>query len=142
VPEGTRLRLVPAAGARINAQQRPALQRADSSVVLFDSPSLTTDSAYFTEPPEALVTGPTAGRIVASVCPSGEYVCRPVIFDIPLTWAVTSQGPGRSFSPDVSRFPFPVSRFPFSAPPPHLEACLTPATRTSRSSSTRSSSTS
>lgn len=81
--EGTRLRLVPAAGARINAQVRPALERADGSIVRFDSPSLTADSAYFTEPPEALVTGPTAGRIVASVCPSGEYVCRPVIFDIP-----------------------------------------------------------
>lgn len=83
VPEGTRLRLVPVAGARINAQQPPALQRADSSVVHFDAAALTPDSAYFAEPPVALVRGPTAGRIVASVCPSGEYVCRPVIFDIP-----------------------------------------------------------
>ena len=83
VPEGTRLRLVPAAGARINAQQRPVLRRPDSTEVHFDATALTPDSAYFAEPPVALVMCPTAGRVVASVCPSGEYVCRPVIFDIP-----------------------------------------------------------
>ncbi len=80
-PEGTRLRLVPAPGVRISAQQKPALERPDSTVLRFDSPAVTPDSAYFTQPPELVVAGSTRGRLVASVCPAGEYVCRPVILE-------------------------------------------------------------
>lgn len=81
-PEGLRLRLVPAPGVRISAQQKPYLQAPDSSVRHFDSPALTADSTYFTEPPELLVAARPRGRIVASVCPAGEYVCRPVVLSL------------------------------------------------------------
>jgi|SRR5690606_3511786 len=82
VEGGTRLRLEPAPGVRINAQQKPALQRPDSTVLRFDSPALTPDSAYFTEPPELIVSGSTRGRLVASICPAGEFVCKAEILTL------------------------------------------------------------
>ena len=76
---GPPLRLVAAPGVRINARLKPALELDDGSVLRFDSPSVTPDSAYF-------VTGPTAtppdgahrGTIRVSICPSGENLCRSV----------------------------------------------------------------
>jgi hypothetical protein len=82
VPGGTRLRLEPAPGVRINAQQKPALERPDSTVLRFDSPALTADSAYFTEPPELVVSGSTRGRLVASICPAGEFVCKAAVLTL------------------------------------------------------------
>jgi len=74
----TRLRLVPAAGVRINAALKPAFRVADGTVYRFDSPEVTADSAYFTAPPEVTVPGRPRGRVVASVCPEGLAVCRVV----------------------------------------------------------------
>lgn len=82
VPGGTRLRLEPAPGVRINAQQKPALHRPDSTVLHFDAPALTADSAYFTQPPELIVAGSTRGRLVASICPAGEFVCKAAVLTL------------------------------------------------------------
>jgi hypothetical protein len=72
----TTLRLIPAAGARINARLKPALERPDGSVLRFDSPHLTPDSSYYTAPPELSLSGSGQGIVRASVCPAGEAVCR------------------------------------------------------------------
>ena len=75
------LRLEPAPGARLNARLKPALELADGSVLRFDSPHLTPDSAYFAEPPVAVLgesTKARSGLLRASVCPTGESVCRTV----------------------------------------------------------------
>ena len=44
---GPPLRLVAAPGVRINARLKPAIELDDGTVLRFDSPSLTPDSAYF-----------------------------------------------------------------------------------------------
>ncbi len=82
VADSTRLTLVPAAGVRINAALKPAFRLRDGTVYRFDSPHITTDSAYFTAAPEVTLLGsaPT-GRVTASVCPQGLAVCRVVEFD-------------------------------------------------------------
>lgn len=76
---GTRLTLVAEPGARINARVKPALELADGTVLRFDSPRLTADSAYFADAPSALA--PTGARLDgailrASVCPAGEQACK------------------------------------------------------------------
>jgi hypothetical protein len=80
VPAGNavRLRLVPAWGVRINARLKPTLETAGGGLVMFDSRGLTADSAYFTASPEAITDAPARGVIRASVCPSGERLCRVV----------------------------------------------------------------
>jgi hypothetical protein len=75
---GTRLVLVGAPGARINARLAPALERRDGSLLRFSGDSLTPDSIYFTTPPRLDVAGAVSGVIRASVCPEGEKVCRRV----------------------------------------------------------------
>src|SRR5216684_67109 len=50
---GPQLRLVAAPGVRINARLKPALELDDGSVLRFDSPRMTPDSAYFAAPPVA-----------------------------------------------------------------------------------------
>lgn len=74
------LRLVPAAGARINAQFKPALETATGDRIIFDSPAVTVDSEYFTAPPFAKINGasPINGTLLASVCPAGKQVCMSV----------------------------------------------------------------
>jgi len=81
---GLRLALLAAPGARINARLKPALERPDGSVLRFDSPALTPDSAYFAAPPELVLEDGQAaeGIIRASVCRSGESVCRLVTVDV------------------------------------------------------------
>ncbi len=74
----TRLTLLPAPGARINARLAPALERADGTVLHFHGSGVTADSSYFTAPPTLEVAGDPAGVIRASVCPAGEAVCRRV----------------------------------------------------------------
>jgi hypothetical protein len=78
VPEGIRLTLIAKSSVQINAQLKPALELKDGTILRFDTPHVTADSAYFTASPELLLpTGiPAKGKIRASVCDSGEAVCR------------------------------------------------------------------
>src|SRR6058998_1783316 len=83
----SRFRLVGAPGARINARLKPALELADGTVLRFDSPHLTPDSAYFAEPPT--VVAPRGadlkhGTLRASICPPGERYCRELVLPVDL----------------------------------------------------------
>lgn len=74
-----RLRLVAAPGARINARLKPALELTDGTVLRFDSPRLTADSAYYADAPTtegALPEEAHRGVVRASVCPREERICR------------------------------------------------------------------
>ena len=74
---GPPLRLVAAPGVQINARLKPALGLDDGTVVRFDSPRLTADSAYFAAAPTAAPPeGARRGTLRVSVCPSGEGICR------------------------------------------------------------------
>ena len=82
---GPPLRLVAAPGVQINARLKPALELDDGTVLRFDSPRVTPDSAYFaaaptTAPPE----GARRGTLRVSVCPSGEAICRSL--EIAVAW--------------------------------------------------------
>jgi hypothetical protein len=82
---GTTLALVAAPGIRINARVKPALELIDGTVLRFDSPHITTDSAYFTQPPTAMLAGSgrhVAGTLRASVCSEDELVCRAVTLEL------------------------------------------------------------
>jgi len=82
--DGIRLTLVPAPGIRINARLKPALELPDGTVLRFDSPRITADSAYFAEPPSVLVAGPgkaVRGTLRASVC-GDEPACRPFVLQL------------------------------------------------------------
>ena len=82
---GTTLVLVAAPGVRINARAKPALELPDGSILRFDSPHLTADSAYFTRPPTATLTGNgrrVGGTLKASVCLEHELVCRAVSLEL------------------------------------------------------------
>lgn len=84
---GIRLTLVPDSGVRINARLRPALELADGTVLRFDSPHVTPDSAYFADPPQALAPlGATLKRaqLRASLCFPGEKVCRTLALPVDL----------------------------------------------------------
>ena len=82
---GPQLRLVAAPGVRINARLKPALELDDGTVLRFDSPSLTPDSAYFvTGPTAAAPEGARRGTLRVSVCPSGEKLCRSV--ELAVAW--------------------------------------------------------
>jgi hypothetical protein len=91
----TRLTLVPAPGFKVNARIKPALElegdengNADADgyggggvILRFDSPGISPDSAYFTQPPTALLAGrhrKVRGILRASVCGVHEGVCRSV----------------------------------------------------------------
>jgi hypothetical protein len=85
VSAGTRLLLVPEAGARISAQYPPTLTLDDGTVVRFDTTALSSDSAYFIAPPSALLgRAPRAahGLLKASVCGKHEAVCRLVKLEV------------------------------------------------------------
>ncbi len=75
----SRLRLLGAPGAHINARLKPALELEDGTVLRFDSPHVTADSAYFVDAPTvAAPLGETVhtGIVRASVCSAGEKLCR------------------------------------------------------------------
>jgi len=75
----SRLRLVGAPGAHINARLKPALELDDGTVLRFDSPHVSADSAYFVDAPTVEAPlGETAhtGIVRASVCSAGERLCR------------------------------------------------------------------
>ena len=76
---GPPLRLVAAPGVRINARLKPALELYDGTVVRFDSPHVTADSAYYAAPPTAAPPrGAHRGTLRASICRSGEGICQSV----------------------------------------------------------------
>ena len=80
----TRVTLV-APGLKVNARLKPALELPDGRVLRFDSTRLTSDSAYFTEPPSALLAGwhrRLKGTLRASVCGIDEQVCRSITLEI------------------------------------------------------------
>ena len=79
---GLTLSLVAAPGIRINARVKPALELPDGTVLRFDSPRQTPDSAYFTSPPTAVLPARLShpqGTLRASVCQADELVCRSVM---------------------------------------------------------------
>ncbi len=81
----TRLTLEADAGYQINARLAPALELADGQVLRFDAAARTADSAYFAEPPTAHLAGRHAavhGTLRASVCQTGERVCRSLTLPI------------------------------------------------------------
>jgi hypothetical protein len=83
--DSTRLTLVPVAGIRINARLKPALELPDGTVLRFDSPSLTADSAYFEAPPYASVAGSrrtAKGTLRASICGDDERACHGVVLEL------------------------------------------------------------
>ncbi len=84
--DSLRLTLVAAPGWKINARLKPVLEYRDGALLRFDAARLTPDSAYFAEPPVALVAEGRArarGTLRASVCAAGEAVCRLVMLEVP-----------------------------------------------------------
>src|SRR2546422_3982246 len=82
---GPPLRLVAAPGVRINARLKPALELDDGTVLRFDSPRVTPDSAYFAAAPTAAPPEDVRrGTLRVSVCPSGEGICRSL--EIAVAW--------------------------------------------------------
>jgi len=83
--EHTLVTLVPAAHIKLNARLKPALELADGSVLRFDSARLTADSAYFAEPPVAVLPGRhgrVRGTLRASVCENDAPVCRALVLEL------------------------------------------------------------
>jgi hypothetical protein len=77
----TRLTLIAAPDLKVSARLKPALELADGTVLRFDAPALTADSAYFAVPATALFLGRHAhvrGTLRASVCGVTELVCHSV----------------------------------------------------------------
>ena len=86
-PSGPNTRLTLHAGPhlKINARLAPALELGDGSVLRFHTGRLTADSAYYAEPPGAVLSGRHArvhGTLRASVCRDDEQVCRAVRLEI------------------------------------------------------------
>lgn len=80
----TKVSLIAVPGLKINARLKPALELTDGTVLRFDSPRLTADSAYFAEPPVAVVAGRhrIRGTLRASVCGIHEQLCRSVTLEL------------------------------------------------------------
>jgi hypothetical protein len=77
--------LVPAADLKLNARVKPALELRDGTVLRFDSPHLTSDSAYFAQAPTASLRdhpGAIHGTLRASVCGVNELVCRAITVEL------------------------------------------------------------
>ena len=77
----TRLWLVPAPDWRISALLPPAFEPIDGPPIRFGAARLTPDSAYFAQPPAAVLpgVGGLRGTLRASICAVGEQVCRPYL---------------------------------------------------------------
>jgi hypothetical protein len=81
----TRVTLHAGPHLKINARLAPALELGDGTVLRFRSGGLTPDSAYYAEPPSAVLPGRHArvhGMLRASVCRDDEQVCRTVTLKI------------------------------------------------------------
>jgi thiol-disulfide isomerase/thioredoxin len=75
------VRAVPAPGTKINARLVPQLEFASGRTLRLGGAGLTSDSAYFTAPPEVTVPASTtlAGAVLrASICDSAAAACRVV----------------------------------------------------------------
>jgi hypothetical protein len=81
---GPPLRLEAARGYRINARLKPALELGDGTVLRFDSPRLTPDSAYFAAAPTAAAPPGVEprGTLRVSVCATSEEFCRLVVLRV------------------------------------------------------------
>ena len=83
--EQTRVTLIPASHIKLNARLKPALELADGSILRFDTARLTADSAYFAEPPVAMLPGRhrrVRGTLRASVCENDAPVCRALVMEL------------------------------------------------------------
>jgi hypothetical protein len=81
----TRLTLHAAPHLKINARVAPALELDDGSLLRFRIGARTIDSAYYAEPPSAVLPGRhdrVHGTLRASVCRDDEQVCRVVRAEI------------------------------------------------------------
>jgi hypothetical protein len=81
----TRLTLRAEAGLKINARLPPALELGDGTILRFRTGLRTADSAYYAEPPSAVLPGRHTrvhGTLRASVCHDDEQVCRGVRVEI------------------------------------------------------------
>jgi len=81
VSDGTRLTIIPREGYRISARAAPAFELADGSVMLFDAPGRTPQSAYFDSLPRLQTSRPRDdlhGIVRASVCETTNDYCRVV----------------------------------------------------------------
>jgi hypothetical protein len=77
----TRLTLVAPPDLKVSARLKPALELPDGTVLRFDAPALTADSAYFAVPASTLLSGHhrrVRGILRASVCGVTERVCHSV----------------------------------------------------------------
>jgi hypothetical protein len=82
---GTRLILHAAPHLKVNARVAPALELGDGTVLRFLAGRRTADSAYYTEPPSALLPGRherVHGTLRASVCRDDERICRSLRVEI------------------------------------------------------------
>jgi hypothetical protein len=81
----TRLTLRAEVGLKINARLPPALELGDGTVLRFRTGLRTADSAYYAEPPSAVLPGRHTrvhGTLRVSVCRDDEQVCRGVRVEI------------------------------------------------------------
>jgi hypothetical protein len=81
----TRVTLHAAPHLKINARVAPALELGDGNLLRFRIGARTPDSAYYAEPPSAVLPGRHArvhGTLRASVCRDDEQICRLVRAEI------------------------------------------------------------
>jgi hypothetical protein len=81
----SRVTLHAAPHLKINARLAPALELPGGRVLRFAGTRLTADSAYFTEPPSAVLAGEheeVHGTLRASVCRDDELVCRSITLEL------------------------------------------------------------
>jgi hypothetical protein len=81
----TRVTLRATPGYKINARLAPALELTSGDLLRFGAARLTPDSAYFAEPPSAVLPGrheAVHGTLRASVCREDERLCRAVKLEI------------------------------------------------------------
>lgn len=79
---GDSLWLVPAPGVRISTGYAPRLLLESGTELRFQSPQVSPDSLWFTEPPVAVASRPAAhlaGTLKASTCDNSAGYCRLVI---------------------------------------------------------------
>jgi hypothetical protein len=84
--------LYPATGARINARLKPTIELKGGGRLTLDSPSMTSDSAYFAAPPRVRLArgqGRIDGTLRVGMCPPGLNACQalavPVSEPVPAT---------------------------------------------------------
>jgi hypothetical protein len=86
-PDGPDTRVTLHAGPhlKLNARLAPALETTGGRVLRFTGGRLTPDSAYFAEPPSALLPGrhdDVHGTLHVSMCQDDQLVCRSVTVEL------------------------------------------------------------